>query len=255
MKTTARFLLGVICILTVLFVSGGGAEEAARPGAARVPSMEGYVSRYHPAHLSSGEAWEMAADGGAVVLDVRSEASYNDRHVSGAVNVPPDRVVQYANENLPDKDRVILCYCFCGDTGGDAYVAYKELTELGYTRVFYMDPENEWIYEGTTVADELSHKLVTGEEAKKLFGDGAAILLDVRNKDEYDEKHIDGSLLIPVSELSTRLPELPDKSAVIIVYCRSGNRSRTASDILTAAGYENVYDMQSVENWPEPLVK
>ena len=216
------------------------------------------MSRYHPAHKSSGDAWAMAkADGGAVILDIRSWESYNDRHVAGAVNVPPDGVEDYAAKNLPDKDRLILCYCFCGDNGGAAYTAYVQLTELGYTRAFYMDPEEEWPYEGTSVSESgnSSHKIILGDEAKRLYeSDSAAILLDVRNQDEYDEKHIEGSRLIPVSELESRLSELPDKNAAIIVYCKAGARSLTASGILSAAGYVNVYDMQTVDNWPGPLI-
>jgi rhodanese-related sulfurtransferase len=94
--------------------------------------------------------------------------------------------------------------------------------------------------------------IVSGTEARELFdANEQAILLDVRNQSEYDDGHIDGSVLIPVAELESRLSDLPDKDAVIIVYCRSGNRSKTACDILTSNGYKNVYDMQQFDNWVE----
>ena len=245
--------VGLACMRFLIKSSGEPEMQPIENGSA----MAGYVSRYHPAHISSDEAWAMAeAEGRAVLLDIRSEAVYNERHVSGAVNVPPDTVVDYAVNNLPDKDITILCYCFCGDNGGAAYTAYTQLTELGYTKVFYMEPGGEWPYEGSlAAASNHNYIIVNGNEAKELYESNVpSILLDVRNQDEYDEMHIEGSILIPASELSSRLSELPDNDAVIIVYCKSGKRSVTACDILSAAGYENLYDMQSIENWPEPLV-
>ena len=92
--------------------------------------------------------------------------------------------------------------------------------------------------------------MITGADARKLFeADDQVVLLDVRNQDEYDEYHILDSILIPVDELESRLSELPDKNANIIVYCRAGRRSAVAVEILLAHGFTNVHDMQSVNNW------
>jgi len=92
--------------------------------------------------------------------------------------------------------------------------------------------------------------LVTGAQAKELYeSNDAVILLDVRNQDEFDEYHIDGSILIPYDELETRLSELPDKEAIIIVFCRAGRRSAIASEVLIANGYKSVHDMQGIDNW------
>ena len=100
-------------------------------------------------------------------------------------------------------------------------------------------------------ADGVSgYVIVTGAEAKELFESNEnVILLDVRNQGEFDVEHLDGSVLIPVDQLESRLSELPDKDAVIIIYCRAGRRSALASEILVASGYTNVYDMQSIHNW------
>ena len=270
-------------------ISTGTATEKEKE---KVSTMEGYVSSYHPAHLSSGEALEMVKlHSEAIILDVQSEGSYLERHVSAAVNVPYEKIADYAAANLPDKERVIICYCFCGDKGGAALSAYKLLTDMGYSRVFYMEPGDEWTYEGTAVAGEAGektavaggtgektevtggtgedpaagytdadkpvYKTVTGEEAKKIYdADSACVLLDVRNPEEYAAGHIKGSVLIPVVELGLRLSELPpEKDTAIIVYCRSGRRSLMAHEILSAAGYTNLYDMKMVDSWPEPLVK
>jgi len=92
--------------------------------------------------------------------------------------------------------------------------------------------------------------IVSGAEAKDIYeSNNNVILLDVRNQDEYDEEHIDGSILIPVGELESRLSELPDKDAIIIVYCKAGGRSASASALLVDSGYKNVYNMQSFLNW------
>jgi len=93
--------------------------------------------------------------------------------------------------------------------------------------------------------------IISGNTAKELFeSNDGVILLDVRNQDEYEENHIQGSILIPVNELEERLTELTDKDAIIIVYCRSGRRSADAVDILVSSGYTNIYNMQSIDNWP-----
>jgi|GEM_PF-1008061 len=229
----------------------------------KISTMENYVSRYQPGHLSSDEALELfRSDGRAVLLDLQSEAGYGEYRVTGAANVFYEELPSYAAENLPDTDRVIICYCFCGDMGGTALAAQKLLTELGYTNVYYAEPGDGWEFSGTSVAQgdvppdpdapaASGHVVIGGEEAKKIFDAYPnAILLDVRNRDEYDESHISGSVLIPVSELESRLSELPDAGAPIIVYCRAGVRSASAWNILSAHGYSNVYDMQSVFNWP-----
>ncbi|SCY52375.1 rhodanese-like domain-containing protein [Alkaliphilus peptidifermentans] len=77
------------------------------------------------------------------------------------------------------------------------------------------------------------------------------ILLDVRSKEEYQEKHIEGSLLIPLNVLAEQVEiKLPNKNQKIIVYCRSGNRSKTAANTLLSMGYKNVYDLGGINSWP-----
>ena len=93
-------------------------------------------------------------------------------------------------------------------------------------------------------------KIISGNEAKQMFeSDNSVILLDVRNQDEFDEYHLNDSILIPVADLESRLSELPDKNADIIVFCRAGRRSALAAEILSANGYTNVFDMGSIYNW------
>jgi rhodanese-related sulfurtransferase len=94
---------------------------------------------------------------------------------------------------------------------------------------------------------------ISPSEAVKLLdaSDIAVILLDVRTLEEYKEKHIPGSVLIPLNTLSESAPTLlPDKNARIIVYCQAGTRARQACDLLKKAGYKNVYNLGGINSWP-----
>jgi len=98
--------------------------------------------------------------------------------------------------------------------------------------------------------------IITGVMAQEIReSNSGVIMLDVRNPDEYNSGHVEGAILIPVGELESRLSELPDKDAIIILYCRSGMRSASAFIILANNGYTNVYDMQRASNWPGDLVE
>jgi rhodanese-related sulfurtransferase len=82
------------------------------------------------------------------------------------------------------------------------------------------------------------------------------VLLDVRRDDEYKEVHIEGADNIPDFEIGNRAEvELPDKEAIILVYCRSGRRSANASNELIGMGYTNVYDFGGIIDWPYDTVR
>ena len=91
---------------------------------------------------------------------------------------------------------------------------------------------------------------INGIEAKEKIKNGA-ILLDVRTKEEYDEHHIEGAILLSIDSMNSETVAnvFPNKESVIIVYCRSGNRSASALTILRNLGYTNVYDLGSINNW------
>lgn len=93
---------------------------------------------------------------------------------------------------------------------------------------------------------------ITAEEAKSRIESGDNIvILDVRTAEEYAEKHIEGAVLLPVTEIteSSVMSVLPDKNAEILVYCRSGNRSKQAADLLISMGYTNVKDFGGINDW------
>ena len=98
---------------------------------------------------------------------------------------------------------------------------------------------------------------ISPEEAKKrLDSEKGIILLDVRTQEEYDGGHIKNSVLIPVDKLKEDAgSKLKDKEAVIFVYCRSGNRSTTAANLLIELGYKNVYNLGGINRWPYEIIK
>ena len=76
------------------------------------------------------------------------------------------------------------------------------------------------------------------------------IILDVRTLEEFKEKHIPGAICVPNETIGTeKIPALPDKEQLILVYCRSGNRSKEASQKLADLGYTNVYEFGGINEW------
>ena len=249
-------IIVMMCFITIIGCSKNTGtktpEETVSP-----PPTPGYsYTDIREWWLDSNTAFEMWSEtDDAVIIDVRESESFLQRHVSGAVNVQSEDLTAFAAENIPDKDTLIITYCFCGGMGGPALSARNLLAGLGYTNVFYTDPEGEWEYNGSNVSEgtDMNNRIITGDEAKEIVdSNDTVILLDVRNLDEYEELHIEGSVLIPVAELEARLDELPqDKETIIIVYCRGGVRSAAAFEILIENGYTDIYDMQMVTNWPD----
>ena len=94
---------------------------------------------------------------------------------------------------------------------------------------------------------------VTYMEAKEKIINEEAILVDVRTEDEYNEKHIDGAVLLTLDEITEdSIKDIVDtKDDVIIVYCQSGNRSKQALNKLNDLGYSEVYDLGAMSNWEE----
>ena len=95
------------------------------------------------------------------------------------------------------------------------------------------------------------YRRITAEEAHEMMAQSASyVLLDVRTEEEYREKRIDGATLIPNDEIKSRAAaELPDKGQLILIYCRSGNRSASAAKALVELGYSNVYDFGGIGDW------
>ena len=100
--------------------------------------------------------------------------------------------------------------------------------------------------------EKAMYEQITPEEAKKIMDSGEEhIILDTREQDEFDEGHIPGAILIPYTEIENKAEEmLPDKDKLILVYCRSGRRSKIAAESLAKLGYTNVKEFGGIIDWP-----
>ena len=93
---------------------------------------------------------------------------------------------------------------------------------------------------------------ITVEEAKQIMdSEEGYIILDVREQDEYDAGHIPEAILIPYTQIGEKAEEmLTDKNQLILVYCRSGRRSKLAAEALVALGYTNIKEFGGIMDWP-----
>ena len=93
---------------------------------------------------------------------------------------------------------------------------------------------------------------ITAEEAKQIMDkEEGFIILDVRTQEEYDEGHIPGAIVISHEEIAERAEEvLTDKDQLILVYCRSGRRSKLAAEALVELGYTNIKEFGGIIDWP-----
>ena len=105
--------------------------------------------------------------------------------------------------------------------------------------------------------DKAMYEQITPEEAKKIMDSGEEhIILDTREQDEFDSGHIPGAILIPYTEIENKAEEtLPNKDTLILVYCRSGRRSKIAAESLAKIGYTNVKEFGGIIDWPYEVEK
>ena len=101
-----------------------------------------------------------------------------------------------------------------------------------------------------------SYTQISMEEAIAMMEENTDyILLDVRTPEEFAELHIPGAINVPNETIGTEeISQLPNKEQLILVYCRSGNRSKEASEKLTNLGYSNVYEFGGIIDWPGETV-
>ena len=106
------------------------------------------------------------------------------------------------------------------------------------------------------MTDKAAYQKISAEEAYEMMASQEIVVVDVRTREEYDGGHIENAVLVPNESIGSEMPEaLPDKEATLLIYCRSGRRSKDAAEKLLSLGYQNVYDFGGVIDWPYELVK
>ena len=110
---------------------------------------------------------------------------------------------------------------------------------------------------GCSDGSSATYEQISGAEAKALMdSESGYIIIDARTQEEYDQGHIPGAILIPEYEIADRAEkELPDKDQLILVYCRSGRRSKIAAEELVKLGYTNVKEFGGIIDWEYEIVK
>ena len=110
---------------------------------------------------------------------------------------------------------------------------------------------------GCSDGGSATYEQISGAEAKALMdSESGYIIIDARTQEEYDQGHIPGAILIPEYEIADRAEkELPDKDQLILLYCRSGRRSKIAAEELVKLGYTNVKEFGGIIDWEYEIVK
>ena len=108
-----------------------------------------------------------------------------------------------------------------------------------------------------TTATTITYQQISQAEAKHIMDtEEGYVIIDARTEEEFREGHIEGAILIPEYEITDRAEaEIPEKDTLILVYCRSGRRSKIAADALTALGYTNVKEFGGIIDWQYEIVK
>ena len=110
---------------------------------------------------------------------------------------------------------------------------------------------------GCSDGGSATYEQISGAQGKALMdSESGYIIIDARTQEEYDQGHIPGAILIPEYEIADRAEkELPDKAQLILVYCRSGRRSKIAAEELVKLGYTNVKEFGGIIDWEYEIVK
>ena len=142
------------------------------------------------------------------------------------------------------KGLILIMLCFtlltsCADTGNEETTT----VEISATEA--------------VTEEKTGYIQITGKEAKAIMDTQTDyIILDTREQYEFDEGHIPGAIVIPYTSISERAEkELPDKNQLILVYCRSGRRSKIAAQTLADMGYTNVKEFGGIIDWEYETVK
>ena len=110
---------------------------------------------------------------------------------------------------------------------------------------------------GCSDGGSATYEQISGAQAKALMdSESGYVIIDARTQEEYDQGHIPGAILIPEYEIADRAEkELPGKDQLILVYCRSGRRSKIAAEELVKLGYTNVKEFGGIIDWEYEIVK
>jgi rhodanese-related sulfurtransferase len=217
-------------------------------GQAVATSPEPAISNY--TDVTPEEAYDMISQQEVVLLDVRTQEEYDSGHIPDALLIPLSELESRLDELNPADH--ILVYCRSGHRSAEAA---SILIANSFTRVYNMAGGIlQWQAEGLPVYIEQtptaspepmmpSYTDVTPEEAHEMISQQEVVVIDLRAQEKYDSGHIPDALLMPLSELESRLDEL-NPSGNILVYHSCGSCSKKAAQTLVDNGFFYVYNLK-----------
>ena len=216
----------VLLAMLALFVSCSGQTPSSEP---TIPSYTDVISE---------EAYEMVSQQEVVVLDVRTQEEYNSSHIPDALLIPVSELESRLDELNPSDH--ILVYCRSGHRSKEAA---SILVANGFTHVYnIVGGIIQWQARDFPVVP-LTYIDVTPKEAYEIVSQQEVVIVDLRTQKAYNSGHIPDALLIPLSELESRLDELKTTDH-ILVYHSCGCCSKKASQFLVDNGFLHVYNIK-----------
>jgi len=135
---------------------------------------------------------------------------------------------------------------YCINSAALRFIPHEEMDAEGYGYLKFLFEES----------NTLGYKTITAQQAKELMDAGNVFVVDVREEYEYEAGHIPGAMLLPISSMNMKSGEKisADRDSTILIYCRSGNRSKVAASYFVEMGYTNVYEFGGILDWPYEVV-
>ena len=156
-------------------------------------------------------------------------------------------------QKTKDKLKILLATALCMCIALAAMLVLRGPNRPHSNPAATTDAGTTHILENPTGGEEMPrNRRISATEAYELMQRyPEAIILDVRTADEFEAGHIPGAVLLPDFDIAEKARDiLPDPEALILIYCRSGVRSRGAMGLLLSMGYVNVYDFGGINDWP-----
>ena len=183
-----------------------------------------------------------------LVIDVRSADEYAAGHVKHAINIPLGELESRLGEINVYKDKIVVLYCNTGNRSGKALDLLKQ---KGFSMLMNAPGVKQYDYELYKVGS------INAEEFKKIANDPNVLIIDVREKKDYDAGHMKGAINIPDGEPVDNYKDVleANKGKRIITHCYSGNRSAKLAKALNERGYNVINLLDGTKEYNYELVK
>ncbi|WP_107796692.1 rhodanese-like domain-containing protein [Campylobacter concisus] len=183
-----------------------------------------------------------------LVIDVRKVDEYNAGHLKHAISIPLEEIEARLDEISAYKDKNVVLYCNSGNRSGKALDILKS---KGFNKLSNAEGVKEFNY------DLVKFGSINAEEFKKIANDPNVLIIDVREKKDYDAGHMKGAINIPDGEPVDNYKDVleANKDKTIVTHCYSGNRSAKLAQILSDKGYKVLNLLDGTKEHSYELVK